>query len=201
MKAPKNEHTDFEKHPEGWVVGVCSRVIDLGTHWHEGKQKYMRKIMLAFESEKTLTSGEFNGEPFLLFANFNYSMYKNAKLCEFIENWRGKRFETQDQADAFDLAKLLGQPAFMNIVHNGQYVNINTIGPLPDDKTAPAIKGKHILIDQDDLDPKEVEKLTDKMKQRVLAAQEQQQQNKNDVDDTAIQSQPQSSDFDDDIPF
>jgi len=174
MKAPKTTESNFEKHPAGWTTVVCTRVIDVGTHWNEGKQKYQRKIMLGFESDKLMQSGEYAGEPFLLFANFNYSMYQNAHLCQFIENWRGKRFASQPEADNFDLSKLIGQSAFVNVVHSddGKYTNIQTIGPVPEDRKAPEIKGKTILIDQSNLDMKEVEKLSDKMKDRVMSAKE-----------------------------
>jgi hypothetical protein len=217
MKAPKSEGGNFEKHPEGWTTGVCTRVIDLGTHWNERNQKYQRKLMLAFESSKLMNEGEYAGQPFLLFANFNYSMYKNAHLCGFIEDWRGKRFSTQEEADAFDLSKLIGQAAFMNVSHSddGKFTNIMTIGPVPEGMTAPAIVGKTILIDQDDLNQKEVEKLTDRMKAKVLGAKEQTEVGE---PDTGQPKQPTTQtpteteqnkydernpppDFDDDIPF
>lgn len=175
MKAPQNGSTEeFEKHPEGWVLGVCTRVIDTGTHWNDKKQKDLRKIMIVFESANIMSGGEFDGQPFLLFNNFNYSMYQNSMLCQFVENWRGRRFEAQDQADNFDLSKLIGQTAFMNIVHNeNKFVNIQTIGPVPNDMTAPQPKGSLILVDQDNLDMAQVNMLTDKMKTRVMSSREQ----------------------------
>lgn len=209
MYAPKNEGTSFSKHPEGWVSGVCTRVIDIGTHWNEYKQKDQRKLMIAFESSKLMPDGEFAGQPFLLFANFNYSMYKNAHLCGFVEEWLGKRFATQDDADKFDLSTLIDKPAFMNVAHSddGKYTNIMTIGPLPEDMKAPEIAGKTILIDQNKIDPKELEKLTDKMKAKVLGAKEQteagepivgHQQNMKETDSQHDERNPPP--FDDDIP-
>lgn len=175
MFAPRNENKDFEQCPTGWQLGVCSRVIDVGTHFNPGKQKDQRKIMIAFESQHLMKEGDFAGEPFLLFGNFNYSMYQNAHLCQFIENWRGRRFKDQDEADRFDLSKLIGQKAFMNVVRSedGRFTNIQTIGPVPEGMAPPEVKGKTILIDQANLDPKEVEKLSDKMRERVMSAKEQ----------------------------
>lgn len=176
MRAPKSETTEFEKHPKGYATCVCTRLIDTGTHWNEAKQKYQRKLMIGFESEKLMQTGDYANEPFLLFSNFNYSMYQNSHLCKFIEDWRGKRFSSQDEADNFDLRKVLKQPAFVNVTHSddGRYVNIQTIGPVPESMTAPVVKGKTIVIDQDDLDMAEVEKLSDRMKERVLNANERQ---------------------------
>jgi len=174
MKAPQNNSgNDFEKHPSGWALGVCTRIIDVGTHWNDQKQKDQRKIMVVFESEKLMGEGEFKGQPFLLFNNFNYSMYQNSMLCQFIEDWKGQRFVDQSEADNFDLSTLIGQTAFMNIVHNDKYVNVQTIGPVPDGMTPPTPKGDLILVDQDDLETAMVEKLTDKMKERVMGSKEQ----------------------------
>lgn len=208
MRAPKSESKEFEKHPAGWTLGACTRVIDIGTHWNDGKQKFQRKLMIAFESEKIMQEGEFKGEPFLLFANFNYSMYQNSHLCGFVEDWMGKKFPSQAEADVFDLDILIGKPAFMNVVHSddGKYVNVQTIGPVPDGMKAPEVKGKTILIDQDNLDPKEVEKLTDKMKERVLSAKEQTdpsnaQESRLATPEYDERNPPPIDDLDDSIPF
>ncbi len=208
MKAPQsNTGGDFAKHPAGWALGVCTRIIDTGTHWNDQKQKDQRKIMIVFESEKLMPDGDFKGQPFLLFVNFNYSMYQNSMLCQFIEDWRGQRFEAQDQADNFDLSKLLNQQAFMNIVYNDKYVNVQTIGPVPDGMNPPKSVGEIILIDQDDLNPLMVEKLTDKMKERVLGAKEQTKDG-NPQNSATTDAAPKPSvdeqnppPFDDDIPF
>lgn len=181
MYAPKNTTKDFESCPTGWQLGVCARVIDLGTHWYQDKRdptkgKFKRKLSVAFESQHKMKEGEFAGQPFLLYANFNYSMYQGkAHLCTFIENWRGKRFASQEDADRFDLAKLIGQKAFMNVVRSddGKFTNIQTIGPVPEGMKAPEIVGKTILVDQSSLDMNDVNKLSDKMKERVLSSQEQ----------------------------
>lgn len=175
MQAPKSEGGNFERHPVGWCLAVCTRVVDKGTHWNDRKQKYERKLMIAFESAKLMSTGDYANEPFLLFANFNYSMYASSHLCKFIEDWSGRRFPTQEEADIFDLATLIGKKAFCNVVHSedGKFTNIQTIGPVPDGMIAPDIKGKTILIDQDKLIQSEVDKLTENMKASVLSAKEQ----------------------------
>jgi len=175
MYAPRNESKQFEMCPTGWQLLVCTRAIDVGTHWNPKKEKFERKFMVGFESQHLMKEGDFAGEPFLVFSNFNYSMYQNAHLCGFIEDWRGKKFKSQEEADSFDLSKIIGQKAFANITRSedGRFTNIMTIGPVPDGMTAPEIKGKTILIDQANLDPKEIEKLSEKMRERVMSAKEQ----------------------------
>jgi hypothetical protein len=218
MKAPRSNTKEFEKCPKGWQLGVCSRVIDKGTHWIPDKHapaqgKFQRKISIVFESQHLMKEGDFVGEPFLLYANFNYSMFQGkAFLCNFIEDWRGRRFHSQEEAEAFDLAKLIGQKAFMNVVYDGAFTNIQTIGPVPDGMIAPEIKGKTILIDQDNLDMVEVEKLSDKMKEAVMSAEERKPENQATGQQGSMENIPPSenpgagmtpadADFDDDIPF
>jgi len=171
MQAPKSGG-DYEKHPIGWTTVVCTRVIDLGTHFNPNKNKHERKLMIGFESSKLMQDGEFKGEPLLLHSSFNFSMYQNSHLCKFVENWRSKRFSNQAEADVFDFKSLIGKTAFVNVVHSddGKYVNIQTIGPVPEGIKAPEVKGKTILIDQDNFDKNEAEKLSEKLKERVLSA-------------------------------
>lgn len=205
MKAPARSggESNFSKHPTGPVAAVCTRVIDLGTHWNDKKQVDQRKIMLAFESSKLIEDeGEYKGQPFLLFANFNYSMYQGkAHLCTFIEGWLGRRFSSQAEADDFDLSTLIGKQVFVNVTHSddGQWVNVQSPMPVPEGMPAPEIKGKTIVIDQDNLDPKEFEKLTDKLKQKVMSSKE--QLNKPQYDEA--NPPPVDDDFqpDQDIPF
>lgn len=220
MRAPQSNSKDFEACPVGYSLGVCTRVIDKGTHWFADKYnpsegKYQRKISIAFESQHLMKEGEFAGEPFLIYGNFNYSMFQGkAFLCNFIEDWRGKRFSDQDEANDFDLSKLIGQKAFMNIVRSddGKFTNIQTIGPVPDGMTAPEIKGKTILIDQDNLDSKEVEKLSEKMRTTVTTSKEQTEGNFQNAGTTAAQPETMSENpghgltdadagFDDSLPF
>lgn len=178
MHAPKTENSSgFSKHPPGTYPIVCTRVIDVGTHWNDRKQTDQRKIMIGFESSKLIEDeGEYKGQPFLLFANFNYSMFQGkAHLCNFIEDWLGKRFPSQFDADNFDLSTLIGRTAFANVVHSddGQWVNIQTIMPVPEGMQAPTIQGKTIVIDQDNLAQAEMDKLSDKMKSKILSSREQ----------------------------
>ena len=177
MKAPKSEGGNYEKHPVGWTALVCTRIIDTGTHFNPAKQKDDHRIMIGFESSKLMEEGEFKGEPFLIFAHYNYSMYQNSHLCRFAESWQGKKFATQEIADDFDLSILLGKAAYGNITHSedGKYTNIGAIGPIPDGMTAPEAKGKIILIDQENLERDMVALLSDKMKEKVLGAKEQAQ--------------------------
>jgi hypothetical protein len=173
MKAPKGEHKEFEKHPEGMCNLVCSRIIDKGTTFNEKLNKYVRKILLVFESDKLMTSGDYKGEPFIVVQSFTYSMFQNAKLCQFVEMWRGKKFKSQEEADDFDLSTLVGSTVIANIVHNGDFVNIGSVMPLAPGMKPLEIHGDTYIFDMGDgVDEKVFEKLSDKMKAQIVLSKE-----------------------------
>ena len=146
MKAPKTEG-NYEKHPEGQFPLVCCQVVDLGTHHNPKKDKDEHKIRFMFLSDQLMTEGDTEDQPFAVFAQFNYSMYLNSHLHNFIQSWVGKSFPDQDTADNFDLSWCLAKPAYAHIVHNQGYVNIQSIMPLPAEVSPPAVKGESILFD------------------------------------------------------
>jgi len=172
MKAPKNSSKAYEKHPEGWATIVCTRIIDKGTVFNLNKNKDEHKILLQFESSKLLSDGEAAGKPFAIFATFSFSMFLNSMLCKFIQQWRGKNFSSQEEADAFDIATMLGKSGFANITHNGDFVNIGTIGPVPEGMTAPIPQAELLIWDFSDRKPAVLEKLSEGMKEQLKKAKE-----------------------------
>jgi len=205
MKAPQTTSTSFEKHPTGWASLICTRIIDKGTVYNDKKDKDERKIVFAFESEKLMPEGKYKDMPFMVFANFNYSMYQNSLLCGFIEQWLGKQFASQAEASDFEIRDLLTKPAYANITHSddGKWVNIGTIGPLPDDKTPLKPIGDVYAFDMDNIDMEVFEKLTDGFKEAVQKTREWRKKVRGGGTATseAIDGKGQFNDHDDDIPF
>ena len=171
MQAPKSSG-GFEKHPEGQCTLVCTRILDLGTVFNPAKNKDEHKIMFGFESSELMTTGDNKGKPFMVFGNFNFTMFENSHLHKFVTDWLGKSFPTQDAADVFDFKSLLGKPAFANVVHNGDYVNIKSLMPLPKGMDAIKPVGELLIFDMGTQDKSVFEKLSDKMKERLRKAKE-----------------------------
>lgn len=208
MHAPKNTSSDFEKHPAGSVALVCTRIIDKGTTYNEHKQKDERKLIIAYESTKLMQEGEYAGQPFLVFANFNYSMYQNSMLCKHIEAWLGKKFADQNAADKFDIESLLRKPAFGNIIHSddGKWVNIGSIMPLPEGMTAPKPVGDVYCFDMDNINMDVFEKMSERMQESIKQSKEWSgEPTKNNpqepVDMDNIPPSPPIDSYDDKIPF
>lgn len=124
----------FEKCPEGTHPARCYRLIDLGSQESEwqGQKKQSRKILIQFEvlGDERMS----DGRPFQLSKRVTASLGEAAALRKMLESWRGKAF-TADELRAFDLTKLLGAYALVNVVHaekNGRtYTNIASLMPLP----------------------------------------------------------------------
>lgn len=126
--------SNFEKCPEGTHPARCYKLIDLGsqeTEW-QGKKKQSHKILIQFEilGDERMS----DDRPFLLSKRVTASLGEAAALRKMLESWRGKAF-TADELRAFDLTKLLGSYALVNVVHaekNGRtYANLAGIMPLP----------------------------------------------------------------------
>ena len=172
MRAPKQE-SNFEKHPKGQAQLVLTRIIDLGTVYDERKKQDVHRIMLAYESEKRMTEGEYAGQPFLVIESFSFSMYLNSHLCARVEAIRGEKFKDQHAADEYDLTDLLAAQCFANIGHSddGKWTNIISIMPKP--SSLPDLKPQTLIVwDFEAPNRQAFELLSEKMQNRLKEAKE-----------------------------
>lgn len=128
--------SDFTPAPPGPAQAVCVDVVDLGMVEKTYKDNTKKVPMVRFTWELSKKMPE--GRPYIAGARFTNSMHEKASLRKFLESWRGKPF-TKEQIDGFDLEKLLGANALLNIVHKevgeNTYANIASISPLLDGMT------------------------------------------------------------------
>lgn len=121
-------NTDFPTAPADVHNGVCIGVYDLGTHVGVYGAKRSVKIMFEIDAQRN------DGKNFVVSRDYGFTISKKSKLREMIEAWRGKPFTEQEESDGFDLAKLIGQPCAVQVVHkdsNGNtYANIGSITKL-----------------------------------------------------------------------
>lgn len=118
------EGSTFEPHPEGQFRAVCVDVVE--RHGVETAFGPKNKVRLVWQTEATRE----DGKPFLASASFNASLHEQSRLRPFLEGWRGKKF-TRDELKGFDLEKLIGVQAVIQIVHTEKdgkvYDNVTTI--------------------------------------------------------------------------
>lgn len=147
--------TEFKRAPAGSHIAVCNLVADCGLQpGFEGKPQ--RKIYVRFEIPAERVEFEKNGQkmegPLTIGSFYTASMNEKATLRKHLEGWRGKAF-TDDEAAAFDVAKLLGQAAMLNVIEKESggktYSNIAGLSKLPRGMEAPKAENDLLYYDAD----------------------------------------------------
>lgn len=137
LKYPAKGGKEFEKVPAGLHVAVCYLVADVGLQ--PGSAAFpdpKRKVRLQFEIPGETVTYEKDGKevvgPMTIGAFFTASMNAKAILRKSLESWRGKKF-SDAEAEQFDIARILGKPCQIQVMHtdDGQYANIANVLPPP----------------------------------------------------------------------
>jgi len=131
----------YTPHPADQYAARCIDVVDMGWQKTEYGPKYkVRVVFFCGETEEREFEGVKKQMPLTVSCFFTASLHEKANLRGFLESWRGQAF-TPEEAQAFDLEKMLGAPAFVQIVHNESngkiYANVKSIMRLPKGMTAP----------------------------------------------------------------
>ena len=190
---------DFKPVPEGTHAAICDMMVDLGMQ-DGGTYGPKHKVYIRFQIPSVRIEGEYNGEtynrPAVTGIQLTVSLSKNSNMRPLLESWRGKKF-TAEELREFDVTKVAGVPALINIVHEEKdgktYANIASIMPLPKEMPKPVLEGEVIVHDDehdryDDLPEWLQKKIDDQLD-----------------DEPATQTRPQPAafddDLDDDVPF
>lgn len=132
----------FTPAPAGLHQGVCVDVVDLGVLevTYAGQTKRQHKIRLAWQIEETDDAGK----RFIVGKRYTCSLHEKSALRKDLESWRGRAFSF-DELAGFDLEKLLGANAQINIQHatkdGSTYANVVGIVPLGKGMTRMDAKG------------------------------------------------------------
>lgn len=142
---PEHDGAKYAPHSEGAAAMVCVDALYLGERvelW-KGKEKVSPKCALVF------ASGERNGAGELVTVSreFTYSVGDKAGLRIFLQQWRGKPYESEAEArQKVKLDKMVGAPAIVTVAHkptqSGRvYANIVSVGPLLKGMEPPKVEG------------------------------------------------------------
>ena len=178
MRMPENNTIDFENPPQGPQVAVCYRVIDLGTQevtW-SGETKLQHKIMLSFEYCDEVME---DGRPFTIHSRYTFSSSEKSNFRQHLEGWRGRAF-TDSEISEFDPAKLIGQPALLNVMHrisgDKVFANVVAVSPVPKQMQAVVkpLTNEALVLSLDPLEfSQEVyEKLSNSLKETIAKSPE-----------------------------
>jgi hypothetical protein len=133
----------FTPAPDGVHAGVCCDIIDLGmvtTQW-EGKERTSHKVYLVWQIGAV---NEETGERFTVRRRYTASLHEKADLRKNLQSWRGRPF-TNEELASFDLDRVIGVGALLNIVHTmkdgNTWANVEAIMPLPKGQEPLKIQG------------------------------------------------------------
>jgi len=138
---------NYQTVSPGMYVARCISMIELGTikEKYQDQEKIVQKVMIRWElpTEKTVFDPAKGEEPFSVSKKYTLSMHEKSTLRKDLESWRGKGF-TEEQAQRFDITKLLGIPCNLNIIHKPSQTNpgknvtiISSISPLMKGQVCP----------------------------------------------------------------
>jgi hypothetical protein len=171
LRTPQSNENTFEPAPAGWQIARCFAIIDLGTHFDAKWDKETHLVRIGFELPKTKRN---DGKPFAIYKRYTLSHHEKSRLRIDLEAWYGKKFQTGalNKAGGFDLAKLIGRTAFVNITHdeadNGTvFSNIAAIGPLPEEMTCPEPVNPPVVFSLQEFDQAVFDALTEKTKEQI----------------------------------
>ena len=152
----------FEMTPAGVHKARCVRIVDMGTQHNIKFDVLRRRVMFLFELPETQMV---DGKPFSISSFFTLSMNKKSNLRPFLESWRAKKFK-DDEAANFDISKLVGIPCTLNIVHDGDYANIQSIMPCKKSECPKQIN-ESFIFDLDDYSDERFGQLSEKMQEYI----------------------------------
>lgn len=159
----------------GAYAAVCDMVVDLGVQPSPGGQfAPKRTVVLRFQIPEIRVEitkdGETKSLPAVISRTVGLSLNEKSTLYALLTSWRGKQF-TPDELKAFDLGKIAGKPAFINITHSVKgdrtYANLTSIMPLPKSIPAPVLEGEPLVYSTDASDPVIFDKLPEWMQLKI----------------------------------
>ena len=169
---------DFELTPSGTMVGICYRVIDIGTQQSEyqGQVKRAKKITLSWElPDEKMADGT---RIFSIHKRYTLSLHEKATLRLDLESWRGVPF-TDDELKGFDISKLLGKPCMLGIVHETRggktFANISSILKMPKGMPVPESVNTPIQFDLSNFDQAVYDSFSESLKATIAKSPEYQE--------------------------
>lgn len=160
MKTHNSPQKDFPIAPAGLTPGRCVRIIDLGSHkmddkFSKGEVKFQRKVQIAFELPEYKM--ELGGKQVMMMVSRRYTASHDARatLRQHLESWYAQKFDDREleMSGGFDLSKLLGKTATLNIIHSsdGKFANIDGIMPAMKGSTFPPQENESLDFDLEDI--------------------------------------------------
>jgi hypothetical protein len=178
----KNNTTPKELIPAGNYIARCYSMIEIGTVTEivMGQSKILTKVRIGWELPlETRVFKESEGEkPLSISKEYTLSMHEKSNLRQTLKSWRGKDF-TEEEAENFDITKLLGVACMLNIIHKPSkkdptkiYEEISGITPIPKGITVPPQVNKTFRLEYDNWNQEAFDSLPDFIKTKMQGSLE-----------------------------
>lgn len=121
------EKREFEKIKPGLINAICIGVWNIGKQKIEfqGEVKFKTQVIIGFEVQQRHSEKD---EPMLQLSKFNMSLHEKSNLGPMIESWFSKKLTNSERYN-YDLKQIIGKKCTLNLIENGEYINIATILP------------------------------------------------------------------------
>lgn len=160
-----------EQIPSGSYIARCYSMLHLGTTYYEykGEEKVSNKIRITFElplKTKVFKEGE-EAKPMVISIEYGMSLHKKSHLLPALVGWRGRAF-TDEEIDNFEVSKLVGVPAFINIIHNEKgYAEISSISGMPEGMECPPQINQAQILDYENFNEELFASLPEFLKEKI----------------------------------
>lgn len=197
---------EYQQPPAGTHLGICVRVIDLGTQEgeYQGKPTIKRQCLLGFELPHELMSGENEGHPFVVSKFYTASLGEKATLRHDLENWRGRAFTAQELA-GFDSKNVLGKPCMLSLTENDKKkIRITGVMAVPKGTSVPKQFNQHVYfsLESGEFDAQVFDSLSDGIKKIISLSPEYKRATRPlDEKESTPSGGGTFAEMDDDIPF
>lgn len=182
ITAKKSETFERELIEAGNYVARCYRMVEIGTVDEEflGVKKQMHKVRIGWElpTELKIFNPEKGEQPCVIDKEYTLSLAEKANLRKDLQSWRGKAF-SDDEAEAFDITKLLGVPCMLNIIHvqgkkdpTKTYQAIGSVSPMPKGLICPPQVNETFVFDYENFDDMKFNTLPDFLKEQIAKTPE-----------------------------
>ena len=180
MITAKASEKSYELVPAGSHVARCIQMVELGTltEVFQGETKSLHKVRITWELplELKVFNPEKGEQPFIISKEYTLSLHEKSTMRKDLQSWRGKAF-TEEEASSFDITKLLGVPAMINVIHQtskngGVYSNVASVSPLPKGTTCPPQINPTFVLSYDDFDFKKFDSLPEWLQEKMQTTPE-----------------------------
>jgi len=175
------EGGQFEQPPAGSHIARCYALIDLGSQPHKnkvtGEQWIQRDVRLCFELPTERMLGCYDekvkGKPFGVMTTTKQSLHPQAGLRKLLEGWRGKKFDATS-IEQFEPKNLVGLSCRLNLVENGNYINIQSVSKLGRGEVCPPCVNPEVFfsLEEGEFDPQLLETLPQKTRELIKSSPE-----------------------------